>query len=1506
MAYVLEETPQANRYVLESEPEPTTAPKVDYVAPLVERYSPSIEGEPSAMDFLKGLPEAGASLVGGIGGFLAGAPVAAGEVARGVVAGEPVEGFRRAGQEWDKIMEAAAFQPETRFGKVAANVMGQPFVDIQDVVGNATRWWSDKDIEKRVEASKALTNFGFIGAPYIKKGLKEAFKAKAKAVEPLVEGEGAAGGEPPSGGGGPKLMSDKALAELGKLETATPKTVAKVPRNQEIVDVLRVEASKKKGYQKGNLNKIATEIEKLDRDLESIDLSAIKGLSKKNRETRKLVESIITDRKNKEAYIDTGASSSVQAKLLKGQLEEEAWNSMIKEMKAEQRYEPLFQELADRERLRQLGKLPNRPMLIDGKPITGAEEKLLLNIKPVEFITETAAKRLGDLLPRIQREFPGEIRTREFGEKIDRTLKVEEAPVEEAPPKVEKAAPPEKVISEFDTPKIAREEGYTLDKRTFSTEKSATVVATRLGPEWEVVKVGEKYKAAKWIDEKVTSEPATVEVESKISESSSMEELAKTVEVGSEISRKQALKEVESPEGLEFGVAKVGDKYYRTTQKAPMEPTPEVVPTPIVPTELPPVSKDFVQKAREAVEVARKQGDSARLAKEFQKYRNSLAEKINQARESKVEPGDLEVLDDAFRTFASKEEAIKAGRTGNLVQDPLTGRWFEEPKFENLLDEMSEEMSDLPSYEGREGRILSSDELVDRREWKAQREGRIEDLWDILGNERGAVSTEPINFTALKEAVDKVKELVQQAKKSGKSLEEHLNSLNVSKQMKQGVLWMSKNLDKYDKEIENNLRKSLKPSKEEAVKVVQTFEDGLRDVVNSPKKAIKAYVDFLKGTRRIVEDYKEGSGKLPIRQVPWIENVLPEVRKGFEDIWMRTGESPHNVLHRAFDIRNNPAIDAQESHMSQIRNSTNELVWARDILKGIPKSAELLKEELVPLYKKYGEEIRARNRVVSRIANLKSRIALSTNKRRVNKLTDELNQAKIRLAEIDTSLTPLAEGFDAKMKELAPQSADIRIALHAGDALPEGVKLSPEELAISSKIREYMDTTGRALEEVGIPIIKTRTYMPHIWKALTADEGALSFASRMKIPEVMSFLHQLPEGRIWTPSARMILENYIPMAERKIAYQPFLNKWADFANSREYPKLQGYMKDWIDANLYKKGESLLEKGTNALISLEYARLIGLSLSVGFKHLMKLPQTWSRYNATTSLKAIGSEVKVPVQAAMKKLGVKGEFNELELTRAFISQRDLIRSLDEMTALRQIVRSPSLVKKILSQPVVAVEAFDNGVSVMAAAIAGGKTGIRYRQVHNGLWQTILDANFRSGWDQPLWQKKSLVRAATMFASTPFKILEYKIQLVERMLRGERDVFGTHYGTMLMRYIAIIGAAELIARANDTSVLETFLHLPFVGQVGGAAIPPLVDWAVQTKGKGFVEGTKKHFSNWGALTKWMKINRSHYPTKMYDSPVKDLLGLHRLDWEPDMYKSGRGEKLPSLRRTAPSLTR
>lgn len=577
------------------------------------------------------------------------------------------------------------------------------------------------------------------------------------------------------------------------------------------------------------------------------------------------------------------------------------------------------------------------------------------------------------------------------------------------------------------------------------------------------------------------------------------------------------------------------------------------------------------------------------------------------------------------------------------------------------------------------------------------------------------------------------------------------------------------------------------------------------------------------------------------------------------------------------------------------------------------------------------------------------------------KLMEDMKVLQAKETELLPRFERMAMDHDAIMRRMAGLYSDTRVYLHAAGELPEvwGIKLSEQEMRASKMLRQYLDQTKKDLEttgKYGIPV-RAGIYMPRIFKMLLDDPNMSSILGKWKSkPTLLSFMSRLPNSRTWVPSAHAVMDAYIPLAEHKIAMQPFLNRWRPFVDSLQLGNIKDYMNNWIEKNMSRAASSTADKLLNGAVAFEYCRLIGLSPSVGFKHLMKLAGTPAKYGFSPTAAGLTQIALVPFQSAMmfaelrfpkfaemlRSMGVKSEYNQLRLFQHYVTQSDLLRTLNEIPGLREIQnRGFRLFRNVLSQPVRAVEAFDNGVSVLAGAIKGDIKGIDPAIIERGIWETILDCNFRAGWDQPLWQKNPLTRGLTMFQMTPFKLVEFKIKMVEdafkphrdingKLVIGKRDAFGTHGGSQLIRYITIMGIAEMIARENDTSVFEMFIHPPFLRGVieptkeaPWLRVEPPGEWKVaeapivgalhEMGEKGVMEGVKEHLgarkdiirNPMRLLETYSRLEQAQKGrfSARYDTAAKAMLGLARVPGEHDIievtkkYRKAQREEAQTL---------
>lgn len=652
----------------------------------------------------------------------------------------------------------------------------------------------------------------------------------------------------------------------------------------------------------------------------------------------------------------------------------------------------------------------------------------------------------------------------------------------------------------------------------------------------------------------------------------------------------------------------------------------------------------------------------------------------------------------------------------------------------------------------------------------------------------------------------------------------------------------------------------------------------------------------------------------------------------------------------------------KESRLRKIEERIEKLKResSKEQLKGFTRAMEKVKEHT---FEAEGKRLMAQaNRIDKAITKRAEKMRdIENTWQRVKdytKLKSQIRDLDIKIKDLYPKFKKMGEEFDPMLMELADKHADVRVYLKASGEAPVVLRSAAEQRA-ADQLRKYMEDRRDKFEEVGIPVIKEKAYMTHLWRPLLEDESMLQIFNKYREkPTLLTFMSRLPGSRPWIPSAQETMRAYVPSAEYKLAYQPFLNRWRSFVDSSKEPRLHKFMDDWIESNMSRQDFTVPEQIINTAVAFEYVRTIGLSLSVAVKHGMKIMGTPAEYGFINSLKAIPQVAVVPYQATMefgqikfpkfaewcKDNGIAQEHEQLLLFRHYIAQSDLVRMMTEIPQIERLDRglfSPQTWKtgsvvmdvankafgKIMAQPVKTVETLENGVSVMAGAIAGKTKGIDPRIIERRIWEAIFDVNFRAGVDQPLVQRQRPgVRAMSMFQTTPLKLQERLFKWVHDSISwrknpdtgeweiGKRDAFGTHGGAKLCRFLLMVGMAETIARQNDTSVLGVSMaHLPFVGEVieptkhgyevrgipsmiaeplgiespplKPATASPVFQYLNQINRLGIEKGTKEHlkegFNFWSKLK---KASTEEYPTK-YDNALKYMMGLPRLVGENDL---------------------
>ena len=157
------------------------------------------------------------------------------------------------------------------------------------------------------------------------------------------------------------------------------------------------------------------------------------------------------------------------------------------------------------------------------------------------------------------------------------------------------------------------------------------------------------------------------------------------------------------------------------------------------------------------------------------------------------------------------------------------------------------------------------------------------------------------------------------------------------------------------------------------------------------------------------------------------------------------------------------------------------------------------------------------------------------------------------------------------------------------DTLPDGIKLTPQEEKAVTSVRKIFDDFKQGFDKVGIKTLENSKYTTHM---LPHEE--LDVAHRLRgwdyLTDDLSFKHRALMSKTWMPDITEVMNEYIPRASRKIAFQPFFKKWTPFMESlRNQPEVANYFVDWIEPYLKGKQSRYHEYGNsivNGINSLE--------------------------------------------------------------------------------------------------------------------------------------------------------------------------------------------------------------------------------------------------------------------------------------------------------------------------------
>lgn len=721
-----------------------------------------------------------------------------------------------------------------------------------------------------------------------------------------------------------------------------------------------------------------------------------------------------------------------------------------------------------------------------------------------------------------------------------------------------------------------------------------------------------------------------------------------------------------------------------------------------------------------------------------------------------------------------------------------------------------------------------------------------------------------------------------------------------------------------DSKVENN--KSL--SKAEQARsnhyVMEEYSNMVDAMMTSKDAATQQMVEFLTDQGRLVPDHRVGDTNIPIAAKPLISKVKPiqlDVGKDFDPGPLKNLRSPSHMMREHFNVQNTPVIDVFESIMAFSTNNKNFHNWKRGLLRDVPKDDVQMLEKLEPLYEKFKPLIEANRKQEKKIAELNARKRGTKTEEGLKEIDKKLKVANAKNKRQKNTLKTQFFPEKAKMfREIAKDSSSARIMLQVAEELPEGIELSPEEIQIAEQVTKYFEYISARMEDQGLAVIKDRLpYMHKILPEALKGIGQEAYSESINVPALLSFMHQSKDSQVWFPSMHLTLNKYIPLVERKLAYQPFLNRWSEFIATAP-PELSKYLTQWIKSNFDQKMPTTGEQVMNFVVTAQYVRLVGFSTSVAFKHLTKVFDTISMFNAVSNVKGLSASAQTMWKMAAQNLGLNvKDTNDMRLVRAYVTARELIRLMDESPGFKIL---GARFKQVTGSLVMGIEYFDNGASIIAAAVEGKAKDIPPEQIHRLIWDTILMANFRGKADMPEIFKSSGGRAVGMFQSTPSKLTEFRYDMVEKLVKGGKDEFGNLNRMRLIRFFMFVGMAEAALRTRGNSLLEIMLHTPWLSHflipqedfpfvavhTPRTAASPVVQMVTDAAREDIWSAFNKQFDYLGQGSKMVKMGETKYPTKYYNSAFDHMLGLKRVDapvWgvrKPK--KSGRASRSRSRR--------
>ena len=612
----------------------------------------------------------------------------------------------------------------------------------------------------------------------------------------------------------------------------------------------------------------------------------------------------------------------------------------------------------------------------------------------------------------------------------------------------------------------------------------------------------------------------------------------------------------------------------------------------------------------------------------------------------------------------------------------------------------------------------------------------------------------------------------------------------------------------------------------------------------------------------------------------------------FMDKWM----SPHIIGEFVYNKLHNPMVEIASRMTAAINDSDSGRTIIKNILMDVPGATpvqnKLARAEVIaamkPVQEKFQEPFARLGHAKGMIGELEKEIkrvakkaAKGTGDFAEESRVLEENLAKFKQVELEE--TKNLAGYDAEweaaVKPMAAKHASTRIALAAEDSVAfdkfpwlRGM-LSADEKEAVAHVKTMMQEMGGRVESAGGRAIKSEDYMHH---AIHPAHNFKKIKNSLKdlaqdingSPIYSKFHSRMLGSKQMVPELEYIMERYLPDINKRIHMTEFWKKggWEEHANfvSSKNEAMKAFWDSVRDG--FKPQEStFMNNLARDYTSFEVARLLAGSLSVPFKHLIKVSATMSQFPLSTNVRSIPKAAKSAI-----KIGINRNYNESYLMKRFgrkiqlTEQEQFIDSITRQGTYMESIADLNIsdiprdgirmmlnrVNEVGSIPVRGIELFDRSMSVIAGMEMAAKQGMTPQQGLEAVMKTILQNNFLGGNQNPMWLRNPKIRAMLMFQGTPFKIAErrllvamksgksvsaatretykqlqelksniregetlFKASLIQDALLGERDQFGVAYTKTFMKELLGLGAFVSAGYSANVDLSSHAFHLPVV---------------------------------------------------------------------------------------------